>query len=110
MDEADDVKPEADAGVHEGDDIEADEDTGVDYSIGDTGEDVTEYKVDDLDDGVAPISALPPQLNVRDEIGQMEVSASPAFQCLDDVSMHKEWLHIWNEISAKACCYIILHL
>lgn len=90
MDEADDVKPEADAGVHEGDDIEADEDTGVDYSIGDTGEDVTEYKVDDLDDGVAPISALPPQLNVRDEIGQMEVSASPAFQCLDDVSMHKE--------------------
>ena len=36
---------------------------------------------------LAPISALPPQLNVRDEIGQMEVSASPAFQCLDQASL-----------------------
>lgn len=32
-----------------------------------------------------PISALPPRV-VHQEEGQIEVSASPAFQCLDDVS------------------------
>ena len=32
-----------------------------------------------------PISALPPRVMLQEE-SQMEVSASPAFQCLDDVS------------------------
>lgn len=32
-----------------------------------------------------PISALPPRVSLMEE-SQMEVSASPAFQCLDDVS------------------------
>ena len=34
----------------------------------------------------APISAVPPRVMLQEE-GQMEVSASPAFQCLDDVSL-----------------------
>ena len=38
-------------------------------------------------DYAAPISALPPRV-VQQEESQMEVSASPAFQCLDDVSIH----------------------
>ena len=33
----------------------------------------------------APISAVPPRVMLQEE-GQVEVSASPAFQCLDDVS------------------------
>ena len=33
---------------------------------------------------VAPISALPPKV-VHQEESQVEVSASPAFQCLDEV-------------------------
>ena len=41
------------------------------------GEQSTEYN--------APISALPPRV-VPQEESQMEVSSSPAFQCLDDVS------------------------
>jgi len=32
-----------------------------------------------------PISAIPPRVTLTEE-SQMEVSASPAFQCLDDVS------------------------
>jgi len=34
-----------------------------------------------------PISAIPPRVILTEE-SQMEVSASPAFQCLDDVSLH----------------------
>ena len=41
------------------------------------GEDAPEY--------AAPIAAVPPRVIVQEE-SQMEVSASPAFQCLDDVS------------------------
>ena len=33
----------------------------------------------------APISALPPKV-VQQEESQVEVSASPAFQCLDEVN------------------------
>lgn len=33
-----------------------------------------------------PISAIPPRVTLTEE-SQMEVSASPAFQCLDDVSI-----------------------
>ena len=36
-------------------------------------------------DYAPPISALPPRVILQEE-SQMEVSASPAFQCLDDVS------------------------
>ena len=36
-------------------------------------------------DNAPPISALPPRVILQEE-SQMEVSASPAFQCLDDVS------------------------
>lgn len=32
-----------------------------------------------------PISAIPPKVTLVED-SQMEVSASPAFQCLDDVS------------------------
>ena len=42
---------------------------------------------DEFPQGYAtPISALPPRVVLQDE-SQMEVSASPAFQCLDDVSV-----------------------
>lgn len=34
-----------------------------------------------------PISAIPPRVTLTEE-SQMEVSASPAFQCLDDVSLY----------------------
>ena len=37
----------------------------------------------------APISALPPKV-VQQEESQVEVSASPAFQCLDEVK-RKNW-------------------
>ena len=36
-------------------------------------------------DYIPPISALPPRVVLQEE-SQVEVSASPAFQCLDDVS------------------------
>lgn len=42
----------------------------------DAGEDAPEY--------APPISAVPPRVIMQEE-SQMEVSASPAFQCLDDV-------------------------
>ena len=43
-----------------------------------------------------PISAIPPRVTLTEE-SQMEVSASPAFQCLDDVRYS----------STSNCLYII---
>ena len=51
------------------------------------------YELDDLESYLsgpferpeAPLSAVPPRVVQQDE-GQMEVSTSPAFQCIDDVS------------------------
>ena len=41
---------------------------------------------DEAGEYAPPISALPPRV-VHQEEGQIEVSASPAFQCLDDVNI-----------------------
>ena len=49
---------------------------------GEDGED----KEDEVPEYSPPISALPPRVLLQEE-GQIEVSASPAFQCLDDVSI-----------------------
>lgn len=56
-----------------------------------------EDQVEDLDVGQdgegeneiyeLPIAAIPPKVTLVED-SQMEVSASPAFQCLDDVSVH----------------------
>ncbi len=47
---------------------------------------MSDYGGDDSQpDYALPISALPPKVIPQEE-SQMEVSASPAFQCLDDVS------------------------
>ena len=47
-----------------------------------TAEDTPEY--------APPISAVPPRVIMQEE-SQMEVSASPAFQCLDDVSLSAQY-------------------
>ena len=39
---------------------------------------------DDVEEYVTPISALPPRVVLQEE-NQVEVSSSPAFQCLDEV-------------------------
>ena len=41
-----------------------------------------------LMDYSTPISAAPPKVILQEE-GQVEVAASPAFQCLDDVGNYK---------------------
>ncbi len=51
----------------------------------DIAEDQEEDSYDSGFDYVPAISAQPPKV-VQQEEGQMEVSASPAFQCLDEVS------------------------
>ena len=49
-------------------------------------------------DYAAPISALPPKVILQEE-SQMEVSASPAFQCLDEVSILCQMLILWTNSS-----------
>ena len=41
---------------------------------------------DDVEEYATPISALPPKVVLQEE-NQVEVSSSPAFQCLDEVSL-----------------------
>lgn len=45
-----------------------------------------EFTTAGLLDSEPPLSAVPPRVVQHDE-GQMEVSTSPAFQCIDDVSI-----------------------
>ena len=47
--------------------------------------DLPEEEVSPTMEYSAPICAVPPRVMLQEE-GQVEVSASPAFQCLDDVS------------------------
>lgn len=47
-----------------------------------------------------PLSALPPRV-VQQEESQVEVSASPAFQCLDEVSFIINYLFTGLEITCQ---------
>lgn len=69
-------------------------DTGVDG----TGEVRDEGASPDALEYAAPISALPPKV-IHQEESQVEVSASPAFQCLDEVGVNlskifQTWINI----------------
>ena len=59
--------------------------------------DTTEY--------AAPISAVAPKV-VHQEESQVEVSASPAFQCLDEVRTLLFQTEIWNFIEKECACKI----
>ena len=50
-----------------------------------SGKDKDEEEEEEAQEYKPPISAIPPKVILQEE-GQVEVSASPAFQCLDDVS------------------------
>ena len=92
-DEMDEPAQEADETVKE---TEATEEKEMDEEEEDEDEEQDHYEMDDGDDlesfmsgafegPEAPLSAVPPRVVQQDE-GQMEVSTSPAFQCIDDVS------------------------
>lgn len=69
-----------------GSERDPEETQGMDLERVDLGEENGEGVYDEEDDAhVAPIAALPPKVVLQEE-SQMEVSSSPAFQCLDDVS------------------------
>ena len=83
QEEADERVKETEA-VEEKELDEEEEDEEQDHYEVDDGDDFEFYMSDALDRPEAPLSAVPPRVVQQDE-GQMEVSTSPAFQCIDDV-------------------------
>ena len=67
---------------------------------------------DDVEEYVTPISALPPRVVLQEE-NQVEVSSSPAFQCLDEVE--RGWTYLiclvyLNNYTGFRCCRMTIHM